>query len=327
MRRSLPGQMSVHEFIGRKEELDRRVLDTPGISPVCSGADWILAASDALLVPESFLFVERHGSWLAFGKSRLLSGRGLIHPLESTWGFACPLIGASAPDSAELLRELAASCEDLEAVLLSGIPAGSPLERSLETLFSDRLQWRTPPLISMVADIGQGIDAYVNARKTSLRQTIRASERRVKAARINIELAHASCSSEEILNRVLRVESGGWKARKGGSIFQQSSYLDFYDSLIRRTAASGSLRALFATRDGADVAYVFGSILGHTYRGYQMSYREEVSTLGLGHVLQLEMMRLTAEGGVRDYDFGMWAEYKEAWADRKVILRSAMLYP
>ncbi|MEM6916275.1 MAG: GNAT family N-acetyltransferase, partial [Verrucomicrobiota bacterium] len=64
-------------------------------------------------------------------------------------------------------------------------------------------------------------------------------------------------------------------------------------------------------------AYIFGGIRGETYRGFQMGFDEAERKAGLGVLLQHENLKARAEEGITTYDLGMYAEYKERWADRR----------
>jgi CelD/BcsL family acetyltransferase involved in cellulose biosynthesis len=89
----------------------------------------------------------------------------------------------------------------------------------------------------------------------------------------------------------------------------------FYRQMLRRLAASGAARVVFARAGERDVGYVFGGVAGPFYRGQQFSYAEECRSLSLGNLLQLAQIRWLCEDGVARYDMGSVMEYKTHWAE------------
>ena len=81
--------------------------------------------------------------------------------------------------------------------------------------------------------------------------------------------------------------------------------------LMRRRAA----RLIFATRDGEDLGFIFGGVRGPVYRGLQFSFRDSLSQLGLGNVLQYEAIKDLSEEGIARYDLGTDIEYKRRWGE------------
>jgi CelD/BcsL family acetyltransferase involved in cellulose biosynthesis len=93
---------------------------------------------------------------------------------------------------------------------------------------------------------------------------------------------------------------------------------EFYARMFPRLAARGALRLLFARRGGADVGYLSGGLAGATFRGLQFSFDDALRPLGLGNVLQLEMIARLARERVTAYDLGAESEYKTRWAEQRV---------
>ena len=90
----------------------------------------------------------------------------------------------------------------------------------------------------------------------------------------------------------------------------------FYREMNRRLVDRGARRLLFATLDGADVAYIFGGLFGDTYRGLQFSFDHRYADLSLGNLCQLEQIRRLCNEGVPNYDLGTEVRYKKRWGDR-----------
>jgi CelD/BcsL family acetyltransferase involved in cellulose biosynthesis len=91
---------------------------------------------------------------------------------------------------------------------------------------------------------------------------------------------------------------------------------DFYRQMLRRLAARGAARVMFARRDGQDLGYILGGVLGEGYRGLQFGFAEEVAPLSLGNLLQVRQIEALCREGVRAYDLGAEVAYKRRWGDR-----------
>src|SRR5690606_12991491 len=127
-----------------------------------------------------------------------------------------------------------------------------------------------------------------------------------KCEEAGIEFVEADCEgeTEAVFSRFLELESKSHKKDKEETPFRIPTHRAFYQELFTKAAAEGRARAVFARKDGADVAYIFGSTIGEAYRGLQMSFDERFRRLGLGNVLQIRMIELLCEDEISVYDMG-----------------------
>ncbi|HRQ88848.1 MAG TPA: GNAT family N-acetyltransferase [Bacteroidia bacterium] len=308
-------RLTLAQFRERSEDCERAVVAASSDGTVfCDGPLWQLAAHDHLHrtpVEARHLIAERDGAWLLFAEQEQESP-GILFPLEAAWMFGCPLVGEPEP-AVDLLIE-AGRQEPGLVVFIGGVEHQGGLHRQLHRVRSRPGGIREfPGTDVMLIDLADGVDAWLERRSKKFRRTLRTACEDDGA----IGLADVSSEPpERLFDRILAVQRRTYKWREGTDIFLLPEYRAFYRDLLSGLHRTGHLRVIFATRDGEDLAYIFGGILGRSYRGLQMSYIDECRDLGLGNRLQLENLRRCAEEGIATYDLGMHAPYKERWADR-----------
>lgn len=306
-------RVSLAELRHRTDAWASAVRRTPGVSPLCSGPLWQLAAHDFLHPdppPREHFIVEDSGNWMIFSVRR---EDGVCFPLESSWMFGSALAG----DPAGLVDMLLATPRLLPrpvGLCLGGIRCGGALHGTLRALERHvRRYAEFPATECMVIDLAGGVEPWLARRSRSFRRTLREAG---KGGDIEIVTAGEE-PPNDLFARILAIQQQTYKWREGTDIFQSPGYVGFYRSLLEGLHRQGDLRLLFARRGDEDLAYIFGGVADGSYRGLQMSYREDMRSLGLGNRLQWEnLLRCEAEGITR-YDLGMHSPYKERWADRR----------
>lgn len=311
-------RLELAEYRSRAAGHADAVARTPGICGFCSAPLWQLAAHDHLHRPggeRETLLVERDGAWLVAADD---PSAGLHFPLEAAWMFGCPLAGdpAAAVDLlAEVSRRPELSRDRDFALAVGGLARGGAMHRALlDASPRARALGEFPSTDVMLIDLADGPEAWLARRSKKFRRSLREVEVEIPG----LEILDASRDDpEDSFVRLLEIQRATYKWAEGGDIFQVPGYEGFYRSLLEGLHARGGLRLLFARRDGLDLAHIFGGVLGGTYRGLQMSFREEARPLALGNRLQWENLRRRAAEGIELYDLGMPSPYKERWADRR----------
>ncbi len=350
-------RLSQSEFTASRAAYDRAVLATPDISKFCSSSTWCLAAREHLLglgeddppgdedgqaglrLPTSAIIGdtaiwrdETASQWCLFGRSPW----GYWQPFEAAWMFACPLVGPDPAESLERLRQLVARDPERTAgFAIGGLPAEGELHRAMRRASEagGLRQYREFPATDCLSiDLAGGTDPWLARRSRKFRRSLQTAGRRCREAGLELEVIGgedpaAGPVDESVFDRLLALQPRTEKWATGTDIFQVERYRHFYRQVFRDLAATGGLRVLVATRDGGDVAYIFGAVFGNEYRGLQMSYAAEVAELGVGNWLQAENLRRRADEGVRSYDLGMEAGYKLRWADERHARRVVFLMP
>lgn len=100
---------------------------------------------------------------------------------------------------------------------------------------------------------------------------------------------------------------------------------------IRRLAAQGTARVMFARHEGQDIGFIFGGMLGPCYRGQQFSYDAAWKALSIGNLLQVEQIRWLCEEGAVRYDMGTASgepmAYKLHWTEAHPTSQTWFLQP
>lgn len=304
------------QLLGRAEleraasDFDACVDADPDVDRFCSRTDWILPFHDAFHPERELVAARDGGAFVA-----LAAHGGVLEPLEAMWGFASPLVGAG---SAALLLELVRA-RGPEPLYLSGLAPRAERTRALvaglETSHSLALASLTVRFVAALDDL----DGFLSRRSAKLRASLRAAARRVRAE--GIEFAPLDVPSagaaDAAYARVLAVERRSWKAATENGV-DRGPMREFYARMFPRLAARRALRVLFAVRGGEDVGYLAGGTAGAAFRGLQFSFDERFRALGLGNVLQLEMIARLSREGFTAYDLGAQSAYKARWGERRV---------
>lgn len=319
------------EFLAARDAYDAAVAVTPDISRFCSASPWNLAARRHLIDaehppdPETCIWHDDNaGTWLLFGGS----ARDYWQPYEAAWLFSCPLIGPDPVRSADALREAAsrlpAGCPT--GFVIGGLADGGPLQRAFRLMAqrSARAYREYAATDCLTIDLASGFDSWLSGRSRKFRRSLQSAASRCADAGLVLENWDGS-REPGLFDRMLAIQPRTAKWETGSDIFLDDRYRDFYRDLFADLQQRGALRLLIASRDGSDVAYVFGGVFGGEYRGLQMGYGKEVATLGVGNWLQAENLRLRACEGVVLYDLGMEAEYKLRWADQRRVFRFSFI--
>jgi CelD/BcsL family acetyltransferase involved in cellulose biosynthesis len=299
------------------ERFDRAVDATPEIDHFCSRVAWIAPFQRAFGASRELFVVEREGAFVALARARWPGGQRGLEALENMWGFACPLLG---PGAAALLAELMAARGPLagELLWLSGLPVERAWLRALLAVLppgrSAQISGRTE---RCVAALDAGIDGFLARRSRAFRRNLRAAQRRVASRAIRFErIAVRPEQVEPLYARVLAIERRSWKAGTGNGT-DRGPMAQFYRAMWPWLAARGGLRLVLARdAEGSDVGYLHGGALGRRFRGLQFSFDDALRSLGLGNVLQLELIEWLCDEGFERYDLGSRSAYKQRWAER-----------
>lgn len=300
-------------FQERADEFENAVCRETEIATFCSGPVWQIAALRSLHgcgEESNFVILNETDTWLVFVERE----EGIYFPLESAWMFGCPLIGD--PDRAiEILWSVARNTlERPSGFMVSGVLKDGLMHRKLKDLEKTALRFEEFPATDcMTIDLSEGFDAWLVRRSRKFRKSIR----QLKPPE-GLEVVDARADDpDSLMDRILAVQQKTYKWREGMDIFQGENYVRFYRDILEQLHARGEARILFGQLDGQDMSYIFGGVSGTVYRGFQMSYVEELKEFGIGNYLQINNMKASAAEGITHYDLGMHAAYKERWADHR----------
>lgn len=291
--------------------------------PVCCSPDWQLAWLETAK-PQSRLIWSASGESLAiFAMDSHGSQSMVLWPPESGWCFGCNLLGYEAPGLLE-------SILDYLSLRLRGVPVFSVLGgiaeegeqiRSIGRYFGSFCHFRLLERNkNMTASLAGSLDGWLGRRSGNCRAKLKKALLAGKKQEIVFE-RHIPAEEEVDLlyQRMLAIERKSWKGIQNCGITESPSR-EFYHALIKRLARRGGCRVIFATRNGEDVGYIFGSTLGKIYRGQQFSYAQSLAALSLGNQLQYQTVAWLCEDGFERYDMGPGDSekmaYKVHWAEQ-----------
>lgn len=302
---------------------DELVAASADIDRFCSTADWILPAHNTWGQGQPLTAAGRAAAIaLAASRSR---GLGLVlSGLDPIWGFACPLVGPDVIESARLLADVLDGLgRRWDVVAVTGLAPGSQREHAVVATLGLRYPlYQGPAMTRRMADLAEGVDAWMARRSPRFRRNLRQAEHRCERAGVTIQLVEGG--GTEVVERCAAVEARSWKGQESSGLVD-GHLLAFYRRMAARLEARAGLRAAFARRDDADVGYILGAVSAAppaTYRGLQLSYDDAYAPLSLGNILQLAQMRALQDEGVVTYDLGMDMDYKRHWSDRAFTTHS-----
>lgn len=306
------------------DDFDREVAATPAIDRFCSTSAWILAASAALMPPRTPFSFRGAGGYLAAMRGVHPAGFPYVEPVELAWGLAAPLVGRDPVMLAGEVAAVLAERRDWQLAILSGLAAGGPQRRALESALPARWERRRgTPTIRHVASLEGGVDGFLARRSRELRKSLRKSLRAAADAGVTFEAVRVGqAGAAALYERIQAVEARSWKSREGVGI-AAGPMRAFYEHMLPRLCAQGQQRTLFARLGDRDVGYILGAVFAGEYRGLQFSYDDDHARLGLGGLLQLEQIEELCGEGVARYDLGTEMDYKRRWAEE--IVETEML--
>jgi CelD/BcsL family acetyltransferase involved in cellulose biosynthesis len=292
---------------------DDAVDRTPGADVFCAASPWSFAAAESFPEAEPPVVLTDGASFAGLRRRVTEEGTRLLLGLDPVWGFATPVVGHPLAAARLLAERLTLDDHDV-AVVAGQHDDGLALECLVRVLGARHRLGRGPVEHRLQADLREGVDAWWSRRSPRFRQRLRQVRRQAEDAGVTV----VDCSAmppDEAMDRVLDVEARSWKGIDGTGL-ASSELAGFYRRMAWRLAGGEQLRLLFARLDGRDVGYVLGGVRARTYRGLQLSFAEDVRSLGIGHLLQLHQVEALGGSGVDTYDMGMDMPYKRRWADR-----------
>ena len=312
----LPWQRSVDTAFGHRftaDETDDETDDGPDSDPAGGPGDRAPdRGPDHVQVEERWAF--------AFRQRHFADGTPVLVPLDSVWAFASPFVvdGSAerrpfASEVADMTRSLAGH-RDWRVAFLTGTDPQSGLHAGLVESFSGLARVvGGESTVRCVASLVDGIDAFLGRRPRVFRRNLRAATRLATGSGIGFSIADHHPPAM-ILQRLHHVEQRSWKGLEGSGI-TSPDMARLYGLLVEELHSTSSLRVSFATRDGKDLGFILGGVLGSSYRGLQISFVEEARPYSIGNLLQLHEITRLCEESVPRYDLGMDMPYKRLWSD------------
>ncbi|MEM1009499.1 MAG: GNAT family N-acetyltransferase [Myxococcota bacterium] len=319
---------SIEQFQLLRADFEEAVLKTQDISKVCSAYHWQHAAYYFLDPSRQLFVVNRDGYWFVSCVGPIQRFKYVLQPLEMRWAFGCPLVGEDPYQAALFVEEVLRQHSMWDMAIFTGLPEFGELEQQLSKTLG---KFYTCELFEGShcdqARIEQGLDMWLSRRSRSFRANLRRSARRAQEQDIRFVPPEPEECGETLFQRIMRIETQSWKSQSKQSIYQSPMYHNFYRELCVQMSLDQSLHVLFAKQHDRDIGYVYGGVLGPIYRGFQLTYDEEFAPLGIGNLLQWEMLQRLADEYMELYDLGMEMDYKKKWADQLQRFRTLLVFP
>ncbi|MEM6531988.1 MAG: GNAT family N-acetyltransferase [Myxococcota bacterium] len=246
---------------------------------------------------------------------------------ESMGGYlvGSPIVG---PNPAKLCQSLAALLAGYRVtigeLIVPGVIPQGPMHEAVDASFRRQgfRVWASEPVdIAYVhLDTERGIspsEAFLAGKSRTFRRAIERARRACEDVGIRFEHVPVNAGFDQLLARILEVESRSWKADAAAGLYDPDLYASTIDA-CRSLHRDEKLRVSFARHGERDVSYVLGAVVNGVYVGMQFSFDRDYAAYRLGDHGQLATMDRVANEGVREYSLGSITEatqYKLRWAD------------
>ncbi|MGE0490807.1 MAG: GNAT family N-acetyltransferase [Vulcanimicrobiota bacterium] len=314
-------ELSLEDLSREHARFDQAALATPEIDAFCSSTAWILPADRAFSPGRDPFLFETDAGYIAFMRSRDPRGWDVLNPLESSWLLATPLVGG---DPQALFARFARIVpQAVTMVCLSGVAPDGILAKALQE--QNRFSIHPgPPTVRHLFSLEDGLEGFLARRSAQFRSRLRRARKRFAREGFDWESFDPSLTPAALYERIIAIERTSWKGLRRVGI-DSGDMNRFYRLMVARLMADNHLRLLFLTREGEDVAYILGGVLGATFRGLQFSFRHDLEDYSLGNVSQSLMVEQLCQEGLRYYDLGTDIAYKRRWADYQQVTLTYLL--
>ena len=293
---------------------------TTDIDKFCSSLDWLLPAHEAFVPDYPLWLLNSDAGFVTLAQGFNPRIGRYLQPLEASWCLASAFVGHDIPTLvAEFAETVAAGPMDWELLYLSGIPEKSELYHSIVSAFHPEFRLGVGHTTSrFVARLDGGFEGWLSRRSSKFRANMRRCTRIAQEDGVQWKWITdvTEANALDYYSRILAVEAKSWKGRSGTGILD-GAMREFYRGMLPRLARRNGLRLMLAERAGEDIAFIFGGVLGDTYRGLQMSFDDEFSRLSLGNLAQYNMIENLCAEGILRYDLGSELPYKANWAKQR----------
>lgn len=133
---------------------------------------------------------------------------------------------------------------------------------------------------------------------------------------------------ESFLSDLIRVEGCGWKARNGTSLSQNERLRRFFESYIRRMAATGALRGDRMMINDVIVAIRLSVRSGGRLYELKIGFDEAYEACSPGIMLTHETLKASIEEGLHAHEFlGVGEDWQRHWPLLKTEQVTVRYYP
>jgi CelD/BcsL family acetyltransferase involved in cellulose biosynthesis len=156
---------------------------------------------------------------------------------------------------------------------------------------------------------------FFESRPRNLRRSLQNKENRISAVgRAEVEHVTSAAGAAAVMDTLLRIGDASWKASRGRAIGSDPQSRKFYTLLAERFGSRRELSVWLMRLNGEPVAFEFHVTRGKLVQALRAEFDEKRRDLGVGSVLDKEIIRHLFELGFEEYDMGGEADfYKLRW--------------
>lgn len=311
----------------------RLATSTNQADPFCCAPIWQLAFHEVFSPNRRLFLAASSESQIAFAEASFSPEELFLTPIETSWLFACPLLGKEAVALlAEALDSLAAFYAPLfPHIIISGVRPGSSTSRRLLQRFGKGFDlFLHSHGVQCAASLEGGLDGFLGRRSANRRSKLLKAVRQAAQKGISFERIIPASPEEAgcAYRRMLAVEASSWKGI-GHCGMAESPSREFYGVMLRRLSGTQEARIMFARHEDRDIGFIFGGMAGTIYRGQQFSYDHKWKDWSVGNIMQLEQIAWLCEEGAARYDMGPLdgprMEYKRHWTEERLEIQTWIL--
>jgi len=167
------------------------------------------------------------------------------------------------------------------------------------------------PYIALPATFDDLARAWSSRFRSNLRRRRKLLEQR---GEVSVERVEGGPHLQTSLDECFKLESRGWKGKRGEPADGDPRIRAFYSALAERTSTDGSFSLFLLRLDGRLIAFHYGLTRYGSYSLLMTSYDETLRDCSPGHLLVEEVLKRCFASGVREFDFlGCDLEWKRAW--------------
>ena len=308
-------------------------LNSRQADPFCCLPVWQLSFHEAYSPNRRLLIRESTDNVIAFAEKVFTPKSVYLTPIEPHWFFGCPLLGKHSVDLfSDTLADIKTSYgASYTKIVISGIRPNGSMFKNLTSKLSSRFDFtRRNSGVQCSASLTDGLDGYLSRRTGNFRRKSKKLSNRALSKGITFErhIPGSDAEADAVYARMLSVERSSWKGI-GQCGMAMPGPKKFYEVMMKRLAACGDARVIFARHEGKDIGFIFGGMAGATYRGQQFSFDEQWRSASIGNALQMKQIEWLCEEGARRYDMGplrgAGMAYKAHWTDQNHKIETCVL--
>ncbi|MBN1503766.1 MAG: GNAT family N-acetyltransferase [Candidatus Eisenbacteria bacterium] len=227
------------------------------------------------------------------------------------------LVREGRSDLARLLIRETLALPGWDLAVLDNVPHGSLLfELAAEEVSSGGFLFlarktMSSPLLRLEGSWAE----FFGSRPRNLRRSLHNKENRIAAAgKVEVQHITDSAGGAAVMDTLFRIGEASWKAPGGRAIGSGAESRRFYCLLAETFGGRGELSVWLMRLDGEPVAFEFHITRGKRVQALRAEFDEKRRELGVGSVLDKEIIRQLFELGFEEYDMGGEADfYKLRW--------------